>query len=174
MSGESFTKEDNTTQRLLKHIERLIYDQSPSGNFPGALTDFGQFLEMRFGQGVFNQALQLLHNQLANDIGFQSMYAMSWQKPLYECAYLVEKEVDDTSLGLDDVICCKDAQLKLINYLVSKGKLNDFSMKDIALVKNEIIQKNETLVSDKCIKSSALLFMDRVEQKSIGLLGSVN
>ncbi|WP_119342833.1 hypothetical protein [Facilibium subflavum] len=164
-------KEKNATRQILNKIENLLYQQKPGKNQPGELTDLGKAIKLELGEGEFQKATQLLDNMLAENTGYRPMtdadfdkspigsYTSTWKDP--KKSYVIEKEANKNNLASNDTIYCKEAQIKLINSLVQKELLDDYTPAEISALERYINRQAEVLVSNsKGIKDSKKLFLE--------------
>ncbi|WP_119344866.1 hypothetical protein [Facilibium subflavum] len=165
-------KAQNTTRKILNDIEEIIYEQKPGKNTPGKLTDYGKLLQEKFASEGFDKALQLLDNQLAENTGFRPVtdahlnssppgsFISTWGDP--KTTYVMELEAYKTDLKQDEMIFCKNAQLKLIDQLIQDGKLNEYKPEDIGnSIVRYINRQDEVLVASNKLKSSKAIFMEK-------------
>ena len=164
-------KKNNVVKDILNDIERIIYLQKPDKNNPGALTDYGRYLKSVYGDLFFRKAVQLIDNNLSDTTGFRAMtdaslksspigsFVSTFNDP--DKVYITEKETYKDNLGSNDIIYCKEAQLKLIKDLVNDDKLTAYKSFDLQSVERYITRQNEVLINPDKINSSFELYCNK-------------
>ncbi|TNF69076.1 MAG: hypothetical protein EP298_04980 [Gammaproteobacteria bacterium] len=133
-------KKDNITKQLLGAMEEALIFKKGDKDEQTQLTQYGEQVKQKMGND-FSKAIQLLDNNIATqatiyrsttDSQYDSLpgsFNTAWKNP--SRAFGVEREVRKSDTNPQDLIYCKEHQLKLVDQLQKDGILNSFTKDQI-------------------------------------------